>query len=83
MGALPYAGSASTPNKTAQPRLTALRQRRKSTASASLHTQVAELLDRTIKNDEQTVGELIGSIVGVLGENIQVRRFAKFALGEG
>jgi elongation factor Ts len=36
-----------------------------------------------IKNDEQTVGELIGSVVGVLGENIQVRRFAKFALGEG
>jgi len=36
-----------------------------------------------IKNDEQTVGEVIGSVVGVLGENIQVRRFAKFALGEG
>jgi elongation factor Ts len=36
-----------------------------------------------IKNDEQTVGELIGSVVGVLGEKIQVRRFAKFALGEG
>ncbi|MBC5810705.1 MAG: translation elongation factor Ts [Candidatus Eremiobacteraeota bacterium] len=35
-----------------------------------------------IKNDEQTVGELIGSVVGVLGENIQVRRFSKFALGE-
>jgi elongation factor Ts len=35
-----------------------------------------------IKNDEQTIGELIGAVVGVLGENIQVRRFAKFALGE-
>jgi elongation factor Ts len=35
-----------------------------------------------IKNDEQTIAELIGSVVGVLGENIQVRRFAKFALGE-
>jgi elongation factor Ts len=35
-----------------------------------------------IKNDEQTVGELIGQVVGVLGENIQVRRFSKFALGE-
>jgi hypothetical protein len=51
VGAPPYAGSASTPNKTAQPRLTALRQRRKSTAG--LHTQVAELLDRTIKNDDK------------------------------
>ncbi len=35
-----------------------------------------------IKNDDHTVGELIGGVVGVLGENIQVRRFAKFALGE-
>jgi elongation factor Ts len=35
-----------------------------------------------IKNDGHTVGELIGGVVGVLGENIQVRRFAKFALGE-
>ena len=35
-----------------------------------------------IKDDEQTVGELVSSMVGVLGENIQVRRFAKFALGE-
>jgi elongation factor Ts len=35
-----------------------------------------------IKNDEQTVGELLGSLVGVLGEKIQIRRFAKFALGE-
>jgi elongation factor Ts len=41
------------------------------------------LLDQPfIKNDEQTVGELIASVVGVLGENIQVRRYAKFALGE-
>jgi len=42
------------------------------------------LLDQPfIKNDEQTVGELIGTVVGVLGEKIAVRRFAKFALGEG
>jgi len=41
------------------------------------------LLDQPfIKNDDQTVGELIGSVVGVLGEKIEVRRFAKFALGE-
>jgi elongation factor Ts len=42
------------------------------------------LLDQPfIKNDDQTVAELIGSAVGVLGEKIAVRRFAKFALGEG
>ena len=35
-----------------------------------------------IMNEDQTVGELIGSTVGVLGENIQVRRFVKFAIGE-
>ena len=41
------------------------------------------LLDQPfIKNDDQTVGELIGSVVGVLGEKIYVRRYAKFALGE-
>lgn len=41
------------------------------------------LLDQPfIKNDDQTVRELIGSVVGVLGEKIEVRRFAKFALGE-
>jgi elongation factor Ts len=41
------------------------------------------LLDQTfVKNEDQSIGELIGTVVGVLGENIQVRRFAKFALGE-
>ena len=41
------------------------------------------LLDQPfVKDDDQTVGELVGSAVGVLGEKIAVRRFAKFALGE-
>jgi len=41
------------------------------------------LLDQPfIKDDDQSIGELIGRVVGVLGENIKVRRFAKFALGE-
>jgi elongation factor Ts len=35
-----------------------------------------------IKDDARTVGELIASLVGVLGENIRIRRFAKFTLGE-
>ena len=40
------------------------------------------LLDQPfIKNDDQTVGELVASVVGVLGEKIEVRRFAKFTLG--
>jgi len=36
-----------------------------------------------IMDEDQTVGELIGSLVGVVGEKIAVRRFAKFTLGEG
>ena len=40
------------------------------------------LLDQAfIKNDDQTIGELVAQVVGVLGEKIQIRRFAKFALG--
>jgi elongation factor Ts len=35
-----------------------------------------------VRDDAQTVGELIATVVGILGEKIQVRRFAKFALGE-
>ena len=41
------------------------------------------LLDQPfIKDDDQTIGELVGKLVGILGENIQIRRYAKFALGE-
>src|ERR1700676_3817944 len=35
-----------------------------------------------VKDDAQTVGELVKSVSGVLGEQIDVRRYAKFALGE-
>ena len=35
-----------------------------------------------VKDDAQTVGELVKSVSGVLGERIQVRRYVKFALGE-
>jgi len=35
-----------------------------------------------VKDDSMTVGELIGSAVGVLGERIVVRRFARYALGD-
>ena len=40
------------------------------------------LLDQPfVKNDDQTIAELVAGKVGVLGEKIEVRRFAKFALG--
>lgn len=35
-----------------------------------------------VKDDEMTVGDRINAAVGALGENIRIRRFAKFALGE-
>ena len=42
------------------------------------------LLDQPfVKDDKQTVGELVKSMSGKTGENIQVRRFARFQLGEG
>jgi elongation factor Ts len=35
-----------------------------------------------VKDDAQTVGELVKSVSGVLGEKIGIRRYVKFALGE-
>ena len=41
------------------------------------------LLDQPYVRDEsKTVGELVSDVVGVLGENIKVRRFARFDVGE-
>jgi len=36
-----------------------------------------------VKNPEQTVAQLVQEKVAKIGENIQVRRFARFKLGEG
>jgi elongation factor Ts len=35
-----------------------------------------------VKDDSQTIAELVKSVSGVLGEKIAVRRYVKFALGE-
>ena len=35
-----------------------------------------------VKDDAQSVGELVNSVSGVLGEKIRVRRYMKFALGD-
>lgn len=34
-----------------------------------------------VKNPDQTIGELLGEATGKMGENIQVRRFSRFMLG--
>jgi elongation factor Ts len=36
-----------------------------------------------VKDPDKTVGELVAERVGKIGENIQVRRFSRFKLGEG
>lgn len=36
-----------------------------------------------VKNPDQTVNQMIAEKIAALGENIQVRRFARFKLGEG
>ena len=42
------------------------------------------LLEQTyIKDSEQTVKEVLDALIGKIGENINVRRFARFQLGEG
>ncbi len=44
----------------------------------------AVLLEQSfVKDPDHTVQEMIGTMVGKLGENIQVSRFARFVLGEG
>jgi len=36
-----------------------------------------------VKNPDHTVGEMITEKVARIGENIQVRRFVRFKMGEG
>ena len=35
-----------------------------------------------VRDESRTVGELVAGVVGVLGENIKIRRFARFDIGE-
>lgn len=42
------------------------------------------LLEQTfVKNPDQTIGEMITEKVAKIGENIQIRRFTRYKLGEG
>jgi elongation factor Ts len=36
-----------------------------------------------VKNTDQTIGQMVAEKVAKIGENIQVRRFSRFKLGEG
>ena len=59
----------------------------------SVRTQIVEgqlrkwfeevcLLDQPFRDGEETVGQLITNAVATIGENIRVRRFVRYALGE-
>ena len=40
------------------------------------------LYDQPFRDEERTVGELITQNISTIGENIRVRRFTRYALGE-
>jgi elongation factor Ts len=40
------------------------------------------LIDQPFRDEERTVGQLITDRIATIGENIRVRRFARYALGE-
>ncbi len=44
--------------------------------------QQVVLYEQIFRDTEQTVGQQITDAVAKIGENIRVRRFARFALGE-
>ena len=45
------------------------------------YTEVC-LLEQPFRDTDQTVGDLVTAAVATIGENIRVRRFARYALGE-
>ena len=40
------------------------------------------LLDQPFRDEERTVGDLVTEKIATIGENIRVRRFVRYALGE-
>lgn len=45
--------------------------------------EVVLLEQKFVKDDSQTIQDLLTATVATIGENIKVRRFARFVLGEG
>jgi elongation factor Ts len=45
-------------------------------------SEVALLDQPYVKDDKKTVGQLLEEAIAKMGENIQVRRFSKFRLGQ-
>jgi elongation factor Ts len=47
------------------------------------YQDVCLLEQEFFKDDSKTVGQVVTDAIARIGENIKVRRFARFALGEG
>ena len=47
------------------------------------YSEAVLLSQAYVKNSDQSVGEMIAEKVATIGENIRVRRFSRFVLGEG
>jgi elongation factor Ts len=47
------------------------------------YEEVVLLDQKFVKDDSKTVAELLASQISVIGENIKLRRFSRFVLGEG
>lgn len=47
------------------------------------YAQICLLNQPFVKDDKKKVSDFVGEVAAQLGENIQVRRFARFVLGEG
>ena len=48
-----------------------------------LYSELVLLEQPFVKNPDQTISQMIAEKVGKIGENIQVRRFVRYKLGEG
>jgi elongation factor Ts len=47
------------------------------------HSEVCLLEQTYVKDADLTIKELLDAIIAKIGENISIRRFARFQLGEG
>jgi elongation factor Ts len=45
--------------------------------------EVVLLEQKFVKDDSKTVKEIVAEAIATIGENINVRRFSRFVLGEG
>ena len=50
---------------------------------AKWYEDVCLLEQKFIRDEDKTVGQVVTAAIASIGENVKVRRFARFALGEG